>query len=126
MNAKDKTAMDEAIALAITAATQPLILEINALQQRSSNFAARVNAHNKLLRGEVTALRDRLERIEPKMSPAREPLPARIPLAQWNAARASLGGGYHAPGAIRAGAERLAAQNVPAVEAYADEEEFTL
>ena len=132
MNAKDQAAMNEVIAqlkeafaLEMKAALQPLVVEINELQQRSSNFAARVSAVNKAYRGEITALRDRLERLEPK---PRTPIAPRLADAEWKAAHAELcaesrkGQTFFAPGEVRAKAEAMRAKNEPVVTAPVVEE----
>ncbi len=94
MNAKDQALFDTTIAeltaefkLALTEAVRPLVIEITELQQRSSNYAARMNSHNKILRGEITSLRSRLEALEPK---ARVPVAPRLSDAEWGDAYAAM------------------------------------
>lgn len=130
MNAKDQAAMNEVIAqmkeafaLEMKAALQPLVLEINELQQRSSNFAARVSAVHKAYRGEITSLRERIERLEPK---PKAPVVPRLSSAEWDAALAELksesktGQTFFAPGIVRAKAEAMRA----AIECRAEDEQM--
>lgn len=83
MNAKDLATMNEAIAAAVA----PLIEEINALQQRTANFATRVNADRAKMLTVITQLREQVENQKPvtKTAPAE-----RITTDQWNAAMAVL------------------------------------
>ena len=82
--------MKTEFATALREQLQPLVLEINALQQRSSNFAARVNAANKVYRNEIASLRDQVAALTPApktKAPVRSP---RCTGADWNAAMAVL------------------------------------
>jgi len=127
MNAKDQALFDTTIAeltagfkLALTEAVRPLVIEITELQQRSSNYAARMNSHNKILRGEITSLRSRLEALEPK---ARVPVAPRLSDAAWREAHAALcaeskkGQTFFAPGMVRAKAEAMVAKPEPVMPA---------
>lgn len=125
MNAKDQALFDAEIAkltvqfkTAMTEALQPLVLEINELQQRSSNFAARVNASNKIYRAEITRLRELVEATQPKKV---VPLEPRISAAQWDAGMAALraknpGQTFFAPSLVRAEAKAIMTVATPAKE----------
>lgn len=112
MNAKDQAAMNEVIAALkseFTAALAPLVSEVLELQQRSSNFAARVNATNKVYREEIARLRDEVAALTPAKPVAAAP---RLTDAQWNAAMACLrkahpGKTFFAPGVVRATATEM-------------------
>ena len=127
MNEKDKAALEAVIAqltegfkVELRAAVQPLVEEIDELQQRSHNFAARVNAHNKILRGEITSLRARLEALEPK---PKAPVAPRLSDADWKAAHAALcaesrtSQTFFAPGIVKAKAEAMKAKPEPVMPA---------
>lgn len=96
---------------ALDAALAPLVSEVIELQQRSSNFAARVNASNKVYRGEIARLRDMVEALTPvKVVAAQRTSPA-----DWDWAMAQLrkqhpGKTFFAPGLVRATAEARAYQ----------------
>ena len=136
MNAKDQAALDAAIAqltteftAAMTAALQPLVLEINALQQRSHNFAERVTHHNKAYRAEIISLREQVAKLTPK----RELAPDRITSAAWDEALGALqketGVNFHSPSVVRGRAAQIAASRTAkpaAVDEFADMEDVSL
>lgn len=117
MNAKDQLAMDTLLATMkadFTATLKSVLQEhvdhIIALEQRSSNFAARVSASNKIMRAEITALRAQVEALTPTKAVPSEP---RISAAQWDAAvivlkNANPGKTFFAPGLVRACAKEMA------------------
>ena len=119
MNAKDQATLDAAIAAlkegfatALKDALSEHVAVLTELQQRSSNFAARVNASNKIMRGEITSLREQVEALTPK-----KPVPPvpRISAAAWDDAMSALklahpGKTFFAPGIVRATAEARAYQ----------------
>jgi mRNA-degrading endonuclease toxin of MazEF toxin-antitoxin module len=115
MNAKDQAAMDKFTASlkaefeqALKDALAPFIITITELEQRSSNFAARVNASNKILRGEITALRSQIEALKPKAKAA--PV-TRLNDAEFHAACKALeaedGKSFHHHSLVRAKAEEM-------------------
>lgn len=98
MNAKDQALMDETIskmkaefAVALKDALLPLVLEVNALQQRSSNFAARVNADRALTRARFQALEAQVLALTPAV---KVPPRARLTTAEWNEATKYLKAKY--------------------------------
>lgn len=117
MNAKDTAAMNEVIAqlktefaAAMTEALAPLVSEVIELQQRSSNFAARVNASNKIYRAEIARLRDEVAALTPVKA---LPMMQRISPAEWDAAmvvlrKAHPGKSFFAPSEVRGCAKELA------------------
>ena len=121
------------IAEAIAAATQPLIDKLIELEQRSSNFAARVSSHNACYRAEIASLRDEVAglRAGKKFIPATQ----RISPALWKQAHAELcalhpGKTYFPSTQVRAYAENIVAGMkliVPTPECHLDpEDEFAL
>lgn len=128
--------MKQEFATALKEQLQPLVLEINALQQRSSNFAARVNAANKIYRTEIASLRDQVAALTPTPKVTKLAPTNRIPRAEWDAAHAAMclqhpGQKMFNPEDVRALAERLKLappvieQAAPMVEAP-EEEDVTL
>jgi hypothetical protein len=98
MNAKDKAELELAIAAiqaGVVEAVKPLAEQVaaliaanTALEQRSSNFAARVSSHNACYRAEIKALREEVLALKEgkKFAPAAE----RISTEAWKAAHADL------------------------------------
>lgn len=106
MNAKDLALVAEMI----STATAPLIEHINAMEQRTSNFAARVNASNKIYRAEIARLRDEVAALTPVKA---LPMMQRISPAEWDAAmvvlrKAHPGKSFFAPSEVRGCAKELA------------------
>jgi len=131
MNAKDQAALDALtatlkaeFALALKDALAPFIITITELEQRSSNFAARVNAHNKAYRAEIAMLREQVAALTPKAKAA----PAqRVTPADWDWAMAQLKAAnpsktFFAPGLVRATAEARVIPEDTLVLSDADEE----
>lgn len=92
MNAKDRAEMDAFIVqlkAEFTVALQPLIDKIIELEQRSSNFAARVNSHSACYRAEIAGLRDEVAALRAgKVKQAASSI--RVPHTEWTAARNDL------------------------------------
>lgn len=94
MNAKDQAALNAVVAElkaefteALKMALQPLVEEINALQQRTANFATRVNADRKILIGEIDRLRLLVENNKPV---TRTTTTARVSGSEWDVGMAIL------------------------------------
>lgn len=107
MNAQDRKDMAEftaALKLEFAAQLQPLVDKIIELDQRSSNFAARVSSHNQCYRSEIQALREEVTQLKAgKVFVASAP---RISTEAWDAAMAELrlrhpGQSYFTPAQVR-------------------------
>jgi len=106
-----KTEFAAAMKAALEQELAPYIVAINGLEQRSSNFAARVNAHNKAYRAEIAHLRDQVDALTPK---AKAPPADRISPKAWDDAMAVLktrhpGKTFFAPSEVRGVAATMAA-----------------
>lgn len=91
MNAQDRKDMAEFVATLkaqFAEQLQPLIDKIIELEQRSSNFAARVSSHNACYRSEIQALRE--EVLALKAGKKFTQVAQRISTAEWKAAHADL------------------------------------
>lgn len=143
MNAQDRKDMAEFIATLkneFAAALQPLIEKHTELEQRSSNFAARVNSHNACYRAEIAALRE--EVVALKAGKKFTQVAERISPTAWKTAVADLarltpGKTYFPAAMVREHAARLAAAPtvVPPLVGYtegdplleeSDEDEFSM
>lgn len=86
---------------ALKALVQQLVEHNTALEQRASNFAARMTTARKVMRAEITQLRDRLENGHCGVAAG----PQRVPRAEFVAAlavlKAETGVGYHPAEAVR-------------------------
>ena len=114
MNAQDRKDMAEFVATLKTefaAALQPLVEKCIELEQRSSNFAARVSSHNACYRSEIAALREEVTQLKAgKRFVASEP---RISTEAWDAAMTELrqrhpGKTYFTPAQVRSVAHSAA------------------
>ncbi len=133
MNAKDQAAMDKAIAElkvafdeSLKAALLPHILAITELEQRSSNYAARMNCDRKVLRARIAELEAQVAALTPK--PA-TPLLPRLTEAEWRAATDALklkhpGVTFFTPAVIRQMDKELKAKPVVAPVASVVETEY--
>ena len=91
MNAKDQAALDTlmlAMKNEFCAQLQPLVDKCIELEQRSSNFAARVSSHNACYRAEIQALRS--EVAELRAGKKFTASAVRISTALWEQAHAEL------------------------------------
>lgn len=136
MNAQDRKDMAEftaALKLEFAAQLQPLVDKIIELEQRSSNFAARVSSHNACYRSEIGALREEIAGLKAgkKFTPAAQ----RISPALWKQAHAELcalhpGKTYFPSTQVRAYAENIVAGMkalVPTPELHLEaEDEFAI
>ncbi len=133
MNAKDREMMDTAIAelkvafdKALKDALLPHIVANTALEQRSTNFAARVSANMKIMHDEIAYLREQVAALTPK--PA-TPLLPRLSDAEWRAATDALklkhpGVTFFTPAVIRQMDKELKAKPVVAPVASVVETEY--
>lgn len=132
MNAQDRKNMAEftaALKLEFAAQLQPLVDKLIELEQRSSNFAARVSSHNACYRSEIAALREEIAGLKAgkKFVPAAQ----RISPALWKQAHAELcalhpGKTYFPSTQVRAYAENIVKAMdliVPTPECHLDEED---
>ena len=136
MNAQDRKDMAEFVATLKTQFAeqlQPLVDKIIELEQRSSNFAARVSSHNACYRSEIGALREEIAGLKAgkKFTPAAQ----RISPALWKQAHAELcalhpGKTYFPSTQVRAYAENIVAGMkalVPTPELHLEaEDEFAI
>lgn len=128
MNAKDTAALaalTEQLKQGMIEALKPLAEQVaaltaanTALEQRSSNFAARVNAHNACYRAEIAALRE--EVLALKAGKKFTVVAERITTAAWDDAMTDLkrlnpGKTWFGAAVVKAHAAKLAA--APAVKA---------
>ena len=78
----------------LSSLVEQLVEKCNELEQRSSNFAARINALNKASRDEIRALREEVAGLKGvRMNTRKEPLPTALPritATQWAEAMKAL------------------------------------
>lgn len=84
----------------LTAEVAALTAKYNALEQRCTNFAARMQHVTKVYRAEISALREQVAALTPKA-----PVSDRLSSKDFAAALAELkrltGVGFHSPSAVR-------------------------
>ncbi|NQW80045.1 MAG: hypothetical protein HQ445_02595 [Polaromonas sp.] len=120
----------------LSSLVEQLVEKCNELEQRSSNFAARINALNRASRDEIRALRDELAQVKgQRMNTRIEPLPVALPriTAQaWAEAMKALNAkpgeerSFYPPAEVRGMALHLATVAAARADEHADAKELSV